>query len=112
LAVAGHGNYSYRLYEIMREGRIPVFVNTDCSMPCTEKVDWKKLVLWVEENEVKFIAEKIADFHQSIEPYDFVVWQESIRKAYFAYFTVNGFSDYIIQVMTKLKKNMGKNSFL
>jgi hypothetical protein len=99
LAVAGHGNYSYRLFEIMREGRIPVFINNDGMMPCSDKIDWKRLVIWIEKEEVKYIAEKIMDIHRQLHPDDFIGWQQKIRGTYETYCTVDSFSDYIIQML-------------
>ena len=50
IATRGGGNFSYRLYEILSCGRIPVFINTDCVLPFDTIIDWKKHVIWVEEN--------------------------------------------------------------
>ena len=63
LVARGGGNFSYRLYEVLSCGRIPVFINTDCMLPFDSTIDWKKHVVWVEENELNKIDEKIVSFH-------------------------------------------------
>ena len=44
LCARGAGNFSYRLYETLSCGRIPVFVDTDCVLP-HEDVDRLALAL-------------------------------------------------------------------
>lgn len=48
LCVRGAGNFSYRLYETLACGRIPVFINTDCVLPYDFIIDWKKYCVWLE----------------------------------------------------------------
>ncbi len=71
LCVRGGGNYSYRLYEALSCGRIPIFVDTDCVLPYDFAVDWKCYCIWVHESELKRIDEIVADFHASLSPEDF-----------------------------------------
>jgi hypothetical protein len=105
LVAAGHGNYSYRLYETMRAGRIPVFINTNCLMPCLDKVEWKKLCIWIEESDIRYLPEKILDFHHTIHPDDFCQLQTQIRETYHNYFTQEGFYRYFLNFLaSKLAK--------
>lgn len=46
----GSGNYSFRFYEALSYGRIPVFLNTDCVLPYDFEIDWKKYCVWIEED--------------------------------------------------------------
>jgi len=54
----GAGNFSYRLYEALCCGRIPVFIDTDCVLPYDFMIDWKKYFVWVDQSELPLIAEK------------------------------------------------------
>jgi hypothetical protein len=63
LCVSGHGNYSFRLYETMAAGRIPLFVNTDCVLPLQELIDYKNLFVWVEANALQHIAPTLQQYH-------------------------------------------------
>ncbi|HSC54390.1 MAG TPA: exostosin family protein [Phnomibacter sp.] len=99
IAVSGHGNYSFRLFEIMREGRIPVFVNTDCLLPCQDCIDWKKLLLWIEPEDVNRVAQIVLDTHNSLHPDDYCSWQYQIRDHYQKYLTTEGFYHYWINFL-------------
>lgn len=82
LVARGAGNFSYRLYEVLSCGRIPVFIDTDCVLPFDEFIDWKKQMLWIDRSELSQIAEKLNDFHSQIAPGDFEEMQFNCRKLY------------------------------
>ncbi len=79
LCVRGGGNFSIRLYETLMMGRIPIFVNTDCILPQTDKIDWKKHVVWVEWEDRKNIAKIVTNFHKDIAPNEFKAMQWANR---------------------------------
>ena len=91
VAVRGAGNFSVRFYEALAMGRIPVFINTDCLLPLEDKIDWNKHVVWVEENEINQIEEKIIDFHNKLNPESFKRLQETNRKIWEEKLTLGGF---------------------
>ncbi|MCB0202098.1 MAG: exostosin family protein, partial [Anaerolineae bacterium] len=82
LVVRGAGNFSYRLYEVLCCGRIPVFVNTDCVLPYDDVIDWSRHCVWVESHELKRMSETILEFHDSISPADFEDLQRENRRLY------------------------------
>lgn len=82
LVVRGKGNFSYRLYEVLSCGRIPVFINTDCVLPFDHIIDWKKIMVWVESHEIDSIDIKVKEFHASLSNKDFMDLQVLIRKIY------------------------------
>jgi hypothetical protein len=91
LAVSGHGNYSFRLYQILSAGRVPLFIDTDCVLPYEEFIDWKKHLVWVDEHDAKNADKILLDFHHTIHPDDFVTMQESNRKLWEQYLNYTGF---------------------
>ncbi|MDD5570131.1 MAG: exostosin family protein [Bacteroidales bacterium] len=91
LCTRGGGNYSYRFYETIICGRIPVFINTDCVLPYDFCIDWKKYVVWVEENEINKIDKILLDFHNSISDEGLLNLQLNIRKLYEEYISPIGF---------------------
>ncbi len=97
ICVSGHGNYSFRLYEILSAGRIPVFINTDCVLPFEEFIDWKKHVVWIEEKDAIKTAEHLLNFHQSKSAEEFLQLQQSNRKLWEKYFSKNGFYESLHQ---------------
>jgi hypothetical protein len=80
LCVRGAGNYSYRFYETLVTGRIPLFINTDCALPFDFILNWKKYLVWVEENEIDRIDDILLDFHHSLTNDEFVELQINIRR--------------------------------
>lgn len=82
LVIRGGGNFSYRLYEVLSCGRIPLFINTDCVLPFNHIVDWKKYMIWVELSEIGLLAEKVIDFHASLSDKDFRDLQMNARILY------------------------------
>lgn len=91
ICVSGHGNYSFRLYEIMSAGRIPIFINTDCVLPFEEFIDWKKHVVWIEEKDADKADQFMLDFHESVSDDDFLKLQKNNRKLWEQYFSKDGF---------------------
>lgn len=64
LCVRGFGNYSFRLFETMAAGRIPVIVDTDIALPLEHIIDYKELGVFVEKGQERKIVNCIADFHE------------------------------------------------
>lgn len=91
LCCRGSGNFSFRFYEALCCGRIPVFIDTDCVLPYDFEIDWKKYCIWVDESELPLITEKIADFHENISPEEFVDLQHECRKIWEQRLSPEGF---------------------
>jgi len=94
LCLRGYGNWSYRFYETLACGRIPVFIDTDCVLPLSSTIDWKKYCVWIDRSDLRFIGEKIADFHSSLSPADFIEMQIACRKLWEEHLTPEGFMNH------------------
>jgi hypothetical protein len=95
LCLRGYGNWSYRFYETLACGRIPIFIDTDCVLPCESVIDWKKYCVWIDSTEIDHIGEKIADFHSAISPDDFIEIQIHCRELWEEHLTPKGFIKYL-----------------
>lgn len=82
LVARGAGNFSYRLYEVLSCGRIPVFIDTDCLLPLDEFIDWKNELIWIDEKDKDRIAGILLDRHASFSPGDFEEKQQRARQLY------------------------------
>jgi hypothetical protein len=91
IVARGAGNFSYRLFEVMSCGRIPVFINTDCVLPFETLINWKKQMVWVEETEVNKISDIVTRFHDAVSETDFVNMQKQNRRIYEEYLSPVGF---------------------
>jgi hypothetical protein len=86
LCIRGAGNFSYRFYETLAAGRIPLFINTRCVLPLEDEIDWRTHCVWVEESELPRAGEILRQFHERITPEQFLdlqrrnrqLWQEKL----------------------------------
>ena len=91
VCVRGAGNFSVRFYEAMAMGRIPVFINTDCSLPFDNQIDWRKHIVRVEYKERHQVAQKVKRFHESLSTEDFIDLQLANRNLWKEKLTMGGF---------------------
>jgi hypothetical protein len=79
LAVRGAGNFSYRFYEALSCGRVPVFVNTDCVLPYENVIDWHGQCIWVDVEALDSIGPVVRGFHDALTDDDFRDRQRAAR---------------------------------
>jgi hypothetical protein len=91
LCARGGGNFSYRLYETLSLGRIPVFVDTDCVLPLDFLIDWRDYCVWVDEFDVGQIGKRVAAFHASLTPTEFADLQRACRRLWETHLSPQGF---------------------
>ena len=91
LVCRGGGNFSYRLYEVLSLGRIPLFIDTDCVLPYDDIIDWKRFCLWVDCKDVKELDRIVADFHDRISDDDFKAMQQEARNIFEQWICPTGF---------------------
>lgn len=101
VCIRGGGNFSVRFYETMMMGRIPLFINTDSILPFDNIIDWKKHTVWVEEKDMKYAPQILADFHSQIHPDDFKQMQLDNRKIWVDYLSNYGIFDQIAKMVMK-----------
>jgi hypothetical protein len=87
----GSGNFSYRLYETLCMGRIPVFVDTDCVLPLDFDVDWHEHCVWVDEAEIDRIGDRILELHGSLDDSEFEERQRACRELWETHISPQGF---------------------
>ena len=95
----GGGNFSARLYETIAMGRIPVFINTDCLLPYGD--EWKKHVVWIEKNELKFLEKSILDFHKKFDKNSFNKYLENNRRFWLEKMTMKTYFKCILKRINK-----------
>jgi hypothetical protein len=80
LCARGYGNFSHRLYEALACGRIPLFIDTDCVLPFDFAIDWKRFGVWVDQVDLRSVADRVAEFHASISGEEFEELQVACRR--------------------------------
>ena len=91
LCTRGGGNFSYRLYETLSCGRIPVFINTDCELPFERWIDWKRYCVWVEEEDLPYLGDRVREFHDRLTPQQFQDLQLACRNLWLEWLSPQGF---------------------
>lgn len=91
LAVRGDGNFSYRFYETLSLGRIPLFIDTDCSLPFEDVIKYDDFVLFVDYRDLKSIDEKIANFYTNMDGDEYVQKQKMAREVFEKYLRIDSF---------------------
>lgn len=91
LCARGGGNFSYRLYETLAAGRVPLFVDTDCVLPFETDIDWRSMVVWVDEHSVEHAADLLLREHESVSGDAFVERQHRCRDVFAEALSVQGF---------------------
>jgi len=62
LSNRGAGNFSMRFYQVLSCGRIPVLVNTNMSLPFSDRIAWKEILVF-EENS-KICLQRTLEIHE------------------------------------------------
>ncbi len=95
VCVRGYGNWSVRLYETLACGRIPIFIDTDCTLPFDRTIDWKRYCVWVPESDVKHASDYVIKFHDRLSSADFRALQQECRNLWETRLTLRGFLSHL-----------------
>jgi len=89
----GGGNFSYRIYEALMGGRIPLLLNTDCVLPYDFQVDWGYLFPIIDIKDVARLGDRLLEFHNQfkLEPQKFEERQKLLRMLWEDYISPTGF---------------------
>lgn len=87
----GGGNFSLRLYETLAMGRIPLQINTDCSLPLEAYIDWNKHCLIVDEKNIADVENELLRFNSKFNDEEFIDLQRSNRLFWEKYLTRPGY---------------------
>ena len=91
LVARGNGNFSFRLYEAMSAGAIPVFLDTDCCLPFDDVLPYRDLFVWVPAHDVSRIADYVTEYHSRLDDRSLNERRRSIRDIYDRYLSPLGF---------------------
>lgn len=101
LCPRGAGNFSFRFYETLALGRIPIFVNTDCLLPYEEYISWKDYVVWVEEEELPQLEQKVLEFHNALTKDAFIEKQKACNELWEKWLSPHGYFDNLYRYLQK-----------
>lgn len=102
LSIKGDGNFSYRFYEALSLGRIPLFVNTDCVLPLEEVINYRDFVLFVDFKDIKKMDRVVSDFYNQLSNEEFINKQKKAREVFEQYLRIDSFFKFIFSSSKKL----------
>jgi len=76
----GAGNFSIRFYESLACGRIPILVDTDCSLPLETIITWDEHICRIQYGDD--LVGRLLSFHKKYTQDSFAKLQESNRSLY------------------------------
>jgi len=91
----GSGNFSYRFYQILSMGRIPVLLDTDCVLPYENIIDYKKHSLIIDSLDIGNIDNILLEYYNNKNKEDLYKTQIDNRKLYEEFLSPNGFINKI-----------------
>jgi len=105
LCIRGTGNYTDRFYETLSCGRIPVLVDTDCVLPYDDDPEWKRICVWIGEDEIDSLADRLLAFHQALRPEEFAELQRACRRFWEERLSPQGYFSQFYTHFTKKTEN-------
>lgn len=96
LAPRGYGKTSYRLYEIMQLGTVPVYVSDDFWLPWKNEIDWSSISILC--NNIEILDLQMQEFLY-LNSYEDKI--KEINKIYDNFFTLESVSRKIIEEVNK-----------
>lgn len=85
LVARGRGNFSFRLYEAMSAGAIPVFIDTDCRLPFDDRIPYRELFVYVPVQDVHCIGDYLLAFHARHDTDSLILHRQRIRMIFDQY---------------------------
>lgn len=101
LCVKGDGNFSYRFYEALSMGRVPLLVDTDCVLPMENAIAYDDYILRIPLKDLTRLSEMVDRWWKEVSPDKFLAMQKKARETYEKCLSI---SAYLSTVCHQIKK--------
>ena len=88
LCIRGAGNFSFRLYEALCFGRIPILIDTDTTLPFSKIIDWNKHIIFIKQEQIKTLPKLLEQDKRCMY---------ANRKLWEDYFSIEGYARNFIK---------------
>lgn len=95
ICARGGGNFSYRFYEALSFGKIPIFINSDCVLPFDNIINYKDFCVWIEPKDIQNLANILIEYHAKFTNEEFGQQQVKNRVFWENYLSPMGFLSHI-----------------
>lgn len=91
LCVRGHGNYSFRFFDALSMGRVPVLVDTDCVLPFDFMLNYRDFLPVVSADAIGDLPRVIAEHYHGFDRDGWAEYQHALRRFYLDWLSPVGF---------------------
>jgi hypothetical protein len=84
ICIRGNGNFSYRLYETLALGRIPIIINSDLKLPLEKVINWQRQAIICESHEIGELHNRIEQYIKNLNVLDICYENKLIYDEYFS----------------------------
>ena len=98
LAPRGYGPTSFRMYETMQMGAIPIYISDVFWLPFDDEIDWEKAALLIHPDDIDTIPERVDAILDSGEYENYIDYG---RIVYEKYLTWDGTLNQIAKIISK-----------
>ena len=95
LCPRGYGKQSFRFYEVMQLGSIPVFIYNPEWFPFKKYIDWSEFAVCIHEDEIPNLKSKLESYSEK----DIENMLKRGKEVYNEYFTMEGMSKTILRYL-------------
>lgn len=93
LCPRGYGNTSFRMYECMQLGSVPVYISDDFHLPWSDEIDWKDFCVMIDSKDIGNTDHIL----KSISDEQYISMKDKIKTIYNKYFTLENLHNNIIR---------------
>ena len=93
LCPRGYGTTSYRLYEAMQVGSIPVYVSDKLMLPWNDELDWSEFCVVISANRINDVDQVLKGYTES----EVRAMQDKLHAVYPLYFTIPATYNQIVK---------------
>ena len=101
LCPRGTSPTSFRLYEALEAGSIPIYISDEYWVPFKDDLDWEKFCIFLHPNDIKSIPSMVDKLIEESKYLDMVT---KGKEAYKNYFTMQKTSEKIIQYLENINE--------
>lgn len=82
LCARGADNYSWRFYEALSLGKIPILIDTDCMLPLEDEISWEQFIVRVPSTRLPELPDRLWEWHFQLSPSEFCELQRQLRSRF------------------------------
>jgi hypothetical protein len=82
LSPRGYGPASYRMYEAIQMQCIPIYISDEFWLPFSDVIEWDKVSLLINEDQIESIPKKVDDLLQSGQYQDMIDYGQQVYEKY------------------------------